>query len=174
MCTCAWGVQQRAQQSSSLPHWLCSTGDLCLTEWPNQGMDWRALLHCSPSTWLPSCLLSPLSHTSSLHSPSLQLCLRNHTHRRTSSDYGETLTPHANPGFSGAGAVLRPHPTRPDWVLAHIKRPGCRLLDEVEMRCTSDLFVSQVCYNTEKGWSGVVVGVRVRHGFSCWGSSDVL
>jgi hypothetical protein len=64
---------------------------------------------------------------------------------RTSNDYGETLNPHKNPGgFRGLGTTLKAHPTRPDWVLAHAKRPGCKLLDEVEMRCAADLLVSQV------------------------------
>lgn len=67
-------------------------------------------------------------------------------HHRTSKDYGETLTPHKNPGgFRGLGTTLRAHPTQPDWVLARAKRPGCKLLDEVEMRCAADLFLSQVC-----------------------------
>jgi hypothetical protein len=34
--------------------------------------------------------------------------------------------------------------SRPVWVLAHAKRPGCKVLDEVEMRCAADLLVSQV------------------------------
>lgn len=66
---------------------------------------------------------------------------------RTSNDYGETLNPHKNPGgFRGLGTTLKAHPTRPDWVLAHAKRPGCKLLDEVEMRCAADLLVSQVSW----------------------------
>jgi hypothetical protein len=68
---------------------------------------------------------------------------------RTSTDYGETLNPHKNPGgFRGLGTTLKAHPTRPDWVLAHAKRPGCKLLDEVEMRCAADLLVSQVRHVT--------------------------
>lgn len=54
--------------------------------------------------------------------------------------------PHKNPGgFKGSGAALKPHPTQHNWVLAHAKRPGCKILDEVEMRCASDLLVAQVC-----------------------------
>lgn len=53
--------------------------------------------------------------------------------------------PHPNPGgIKGSSTVLRAHPTRPDWVLARAKRPGCKLLDEVEMRCAQDLLVAEV------------------------------
>lgn len=47
--------------------------------------------------------------------------------------------------------TLKAHPTRHDWVLAKAKRPGCKLLDEVEMRCANDLLVAEV---------GVCVGER--------------
>lgn len=67
---------------------------------------------------------------------------------RTTQDYGETLVPHKNPGgIKGSSTVLKAHPTRHDWVLARAKRPGCRLLDEVEMRCANDLLVAEVCGN---------------------------
>lgn len=53
--------------------------------------------------------------------------------------------PHKNPnGIKGSHTTLKAHPTRHDWVLARAKRPGCRLLDEVEMRCANDLLIAEV------------------------------
>lgn len=71
---------------------------------------------------------------------------------RVSKDFGETLTPVKNPGgFRGAHATLRANRLRPDWMLALVRRPDCRSLDDLQTRCPSDLFVSKV-RGAEIGW----------------------
>jgi hypothetical protein len=62
-----------------------------------------------------------------------------------SKDFGETLTPVKNPGgFKGAHVSVRANRQQPDWVLALAKRPDCHTLDDYQIRCPSDLFVSKV------------------------------
>uniref|UniRef100_A0A383W6M8 VPS10 domain-containing protein n=1 Tax=Tetradesmus obliquus TaxID=3088 RepID=A0A383W6M8_TETOB len=108
-----------------------------------------------------------LSHKTS---PNLMLFMNNGEYMWTSNDYGETLNPHKNPGgFRGLGTTLKPHPTRPDWVLAHAKRPGCKLLDEVEMRCAADLLVSQNAF-TDHTWTNLTANAAGKiAGFVDWG-----
>ncbi len=65
--------------------------------------------------------------------------------KRVSKDIGETLTPVKNPGgFRGAHASVRANRLRPDWLLALAKRPDCHTLDDLQIRCPSDLFVAKV------------------------------
>lgn len=91
-------------------------------------------------------------------------------HMWTSSDYGETLVPHTNPGgIRGSATTLKAHPTRPDWVLARAKRPGCRLLDEVEMRCAQDLLVAEDAF-TGMTWVNLTANAKGKvAGFVDWG-----
>ncbi|KIY95933.1 hypothetical protein MNEG_12030 [Monoraphidium neglectum] len=62
-----------------------------------------------------------------------------------SKDNGETLTAVKN-SFSGAHATLRVNRLQPDWVLVHAKRPDCHSLDDYQIRCPSDLFVSKTAF----------------------------
>lgn len=64
---------------------------------------------------------------------------------RYSKDFGETLTPVKNPGsFKGAHATVRANRLQPDWLLVLAKRPDCHTLDDLQIRCPNDLFVSKV------------------------------
>ncbi|KAI8465440.1 MAG: hypothetical protein J3K34DRAFT_525363 [Monoraphidium minutum] len=64
-----------------------------------------------------------------------------------SKDNGETLTPVRNPGgFLGAHTTFRVNRLQPDWVLVHAKRPDCHSLDDYQIRCPSDLFVSKTAF----------------------------
>ncbi len=64
---------------------------------------------------------------------------------RLSKDWGETFTPFKNPGaFKGLHTTMKRHPSQTDWMLIMARRPDCKVLDDLEMHCPNDLFVSQV------------------------------
>lgn len=60
-----------------------------------------------------------------------------------SGDYGQTLKPVRSPGGTlGFGQTIKPHPHRPDWLLARAKRPAC-VADTRSPACGYDLFLSK-------------------------------
>eukprot|EP00879_Flechtneria_rotunda_P009745 GHRR01010194.1.p1 GENE.GHRR01010194.1~~GHRR01010194.1.p1 ORF type:complete len:606 (+),score=150.47 GHRR01010194.1:219-2036(+) len=103
-------------------------------------------------------------------SPNKMIFVNSWEYMWTSNDYGETLIPHKNPGgFHGSGAMLKAHPAQPDWVLAHARRPGCKLLDVLDMRCASDLLVSQNAF-TDLTWQNLTANAAGKiAGFVDWG-----
>lgn len=86
----------------------------------------------------------------------------------TSTDYGETLIPHKTPGWVGMHSSLRPHPARPDWVLALVRRPGCSVLDQVQLKCVSDLVLTQNAYG-DQTWTNLTANANGQiAGFVDW------
>lgn len=77
-----------------------------------------------------------------------------------SKDFGETLTPVKHPGgFKGAHVSVRANRLQPDWMLWMAKRPDCHTLDDYQIRCPLDLFVSKVRLEGRfcrqwRGWQG--------------------
>ncbi|GBF87767.1 hypothetical protein Rsub_00478 [Raphidocelis subcapitata] len=64
-----------------------------------------------------------------------------------SKDFGETLTPVKHPGgFKGAHVSVRANRLQPDWMLWLAKRPDCHTLDDYQIRCPLDLFVSKTAF----------------------------